>query len=102
MRTIGLPRHHGEAWSVSQNHREFADGGRMADCPLLVNLLSGSGGAIIGAIGTLIAVKMQNQATDKRDRTAVATHFYRRAHGIGVQASREMPRAASLELPMEP
>lgn len=74
----------------------------MADYQLLVNLLSGSGGAIIGVIGTLIAVKMQNQATDKRDRTAVATHFYRRAHGIGVQASREMRRAGSLDLPMEP
>lgn len=74
----------------------------MEDYQLLVNLLSGSGGAIIGVIGTLVAVKMQNRATDKRDRTAVATHFYSRAHGIGVQASREARRGDSFDLPMEP
>ncbi|WP_209374505.1 hypothetical protein [Brevibacterium renqingii] len=74
----------------------------MEDFQLLVNLSSGSGGAIIGVIGTLAAVKMQNRAADKRDRAAVATHFYSRAHGIGVQSSREMRRAGSLDLPMEP
>jgi len=74
----------------------------MADYQLLVNLLSGSGGAIIGVIGTLVGVKMQNQATGKRHKTSVATHFYSRAHGIGVQASREARRAGELDLPMEP
>lgn len=67
-----------------------------------MNLLSGSGGAIIGIVGTIVGIKLQNKAADRRHRTDIATRFYSRAQGMGVQASRDMRRAGHLDLPVEP
>lgn len=73
----------------------------MQEYQLLTTLLSGSGGAIIGIIGTIISLKLQNRAADSKYRTDIATRFYSRAQGMGVQASRDMRRAGRLDLPVK-
>lgn len=82
-------------------HRAFADGGNLQDYQFLTTLLSGSVGAIIGVVGTIVSLKLQNRAADRRHRTDIAVRFYSRAQGMGVRATRNMRRAGSFDLPME-
>lgn len=73
----------------------------MQDFQLLSTLLSGTGGAVIGVVGTIVSLKLQSRAADRRHRTDIALRFYSRAQGTGVQVMRDMRRAGNFDLPVE-
>lgn len=74
----------------------------MQDFQLLSYLFSGAGGALVGVTGTLVGVRLQNRAADRRRRNDIAMHFYSQAERVGIQAMRDGRRGDELDLPIEP
>ncbi|MEL7584951.1 hypothetical protein EZE58_09275 [Brevibacterium sp. LS14] len=68
----------------------------------LPDALTTIGGGIIGIVGILLGVKLNERATVKSQRKSVATRYFTLAQKINVQASRHRRRGEELDLPLEP